>query len=110
MKLPNGDRAIVDPQKIREYCLSTAHPRGRHKARVFASVLGLTIEHSADLCEALLSAARTEDAIPGEGDSYGQRYVLDFSLKGPRGTAKVRSSWIILTREDFPRLTSCYVL
>jgi hypothetical protein len=73
-------------------------------------VLGLTAEHSEDLCEALLQAARTEDAVAGEKDSYGQRYVLDFPMAGPCGTAKVRSTWIILTVEDFPRLTSCYVL
>jgi hypothetical protein len=37
MKLPNGDRAIVDLEKLRAYCLNPQHPRGRHKARVFAS-------------------------------------------------------------------------
>lgn len=37
MKLPNGDRAVVDIVKLTDYCLSTTHPRGRHKARVFAA-------------------------------------------------------------------------
>jgi hypothetical protein len=42
MRLPNGDQAIVEIVKLRDYCLSPTHPRGRHKARVFAAVLGLT--------------------------------------------------------------------
>jgi hypothetical protein len=41
-KLPNPDDAVVDIRKLRDYCLNPAHPRGRNKARVFASVLGLT--------------------------------------------------------------------
>jgi hypothetical protein len=32
----------VDPIKLRDYCLSDQHPRGRHKARVFRARLGLT--------------------------------------------------------------------
>jgi len=42
MKLPNPERAVVDLEKLRNYCLSLSHPRGRHKARVFEAVLGLT--------------------------------------------------------------------
>lgn len=36
MKLPNGEGAIVELAKLRDYCLSQSHPRGRHKARVFS--------------------------------------------------------------------------
>ena len=38
---------------------------------------------------------------------YGQRYVLVFEMIGLRGSAKVRSLWIVRTGEDIPRLTSC---
>src|ERR1043166_1633720 len=41
MRLPNHDRAIIDPQKLENYCLNPAHDKGKHKARVFRSVLGL---------------------------------------------------------------------
>jgi hypothetical protein len=40
MKLPNGERAVVDIRKLRDYCLSAKHRRGRHKARVFEAALG----------------------------------------------------------------------
>ena len=110
MKLPNADRAVVDIEKLRDYCLNPEHPRGRHKARVFASVLGLTERDAGELRAALLAAARTQEAMAQEIDSYGQRYMLDFVMQGLVGEAAVRSGWIIRTGEDFPRLTSCFVL
>jgi Domain of unknown function (DUF6883) len=110
VKLPNGERAVVDIDKLRNYCLNPQHRRGCHKARVFAVSLGLTIDHAAELRAALLAAARDNDATLAERDEYGARYVIDFMTSGPAGQAMVRSSWIIRRGEDFPRLTSCYVL
>ncbi|MBI1832539.1 MAG: hypothetical protein HYR84_13950 [Planctomycetes bacterium] len=110
MKLPNGDRAVVDIVMLTDYCLSPTHPRGRHKARVFAATLGLTATLADLLRDALLAAAGTEEATPSDQDEFGQRYVVDFTVKGPNGEALVRSTWIIRIGEDFPRLTSCYVL
>jgi hypothetical protein len=60
LKLPNGDHAVVDIVKLTDYCLSTVHPRGQHKARVFAASLGLTADQADLLREALLEAAHTE--------------------------------------------------
>lgn len=110
MKLPNSDRAIVDIAKLRNYCLSTTHNRGRHKARVFAAALGLTANDAEQLQAALLTAAQSYEATPTEETEFGQLYVLDFPMSGPAGQASVRSSWIVRHGEDFPRLTSCYVL
>lgn len=110
MRMPNADGAVVDIRKLRDYCLSPDHPRGRHKAQVFRSVLGLTAADAVILHQALLDAVRTRDAVMGEKDQYGQRYVVDFVMDGPAGRGVVRSTWIILSGEDYPRLTSCYVL
>lgn len=110
MKLPNPNRAIVDVSKLRNYCLNPEHPRGRHKARVFAASLGWTQDKATELRQALLSAAADNVATPTEGDEHGQRYVVDFVADGPKGQAIVRSIWIVRQGEDFPRLTSCYVL
>ncbi len=110
MQLPNGDRAVVEMGKLRDYCLNQAHPRGRHKARVFESALGLTHRDAPRLRALLLEAARTTEVDLGDQDSYGQRFVLDFPMTGPLRTATIRSCWIILTGEDTPRLTSCWVL
>jgi hypothetical protein len=110
VKLPNAERAVVDIDKLRNYCLNFDHRRGCHKARVFKASLGLTGEHAEDLRNALLAAAINNNATPVEHDEYGRRYVIDFMASGPSGRAMVRSSWIIRNGEDFPRLTSCYVL
>lgn len=109
MKIPNGERAVVDVRKLREYCLSPTHPRGRHKARVFASALGLSEDDADELREELLQAVANHDARPGEADEFGRRFVIDFVMVRPSGRAVVRSLWIVLAREDFPRLTSCFV-
>jgi uncharacterized protein DUF6883 len=80
MKLPSGNQAVVDAGKLRDYCLSPSHPRGRHKARVFATALGITQADAGFLYAELLAAAREGDATAGDGDEYGQRYVVDFEL------------------------------
>lgn len=109
-KLPNPENAVVEMRKLRDYCLSPEHPRGRHKARVFASALGLTAEDSEELRRALLSATRSQEADPTEQDEYGQRYMLDFVMSTEAGSATVRSGWIVRSGEDIPRFTSCWVL
>ena len=38
MNLPNAERAVVDPAKVRDYLLAAAHPVGRFKARFFVSL------------------------------------------------------------------------
>lgn len=100
----------MDLRKLRDYCLNPAHPRGRQKARVFASALDLGADDATELRDALLFAARSDKAYATERDEHGQRYILDFDMVRKEGTARVRSSWILRSGEDFPRLTSCYVL
>jgi uncharacterized protein DUF6883 len=85
MTLPNAERAVVAIGKLRDYCLNSEHRRGRHKARVFAAVFGLTAEDAEELRQAVLQAARTYDAAAADDDEYGQRYVLDFPLTGVPG-------------------------
>jgi hypothetical protein len=85
MKLPNPERAVIDGSKLRDYCLSTTHLRGRHKARMFAAVLGITAEHVDILRSALEQAITDTEATIGALDEYGQRFVLDFGMAGPGG-------------------------
>ena len=109
MLLPNGERAIVDIRKLRDYCLNPDSPRGSSKARVFISALGLMAADAPKLREKLLDVARTGEAQLGELDMYGQRYTLDFEIETKIGTAVVRSGWIVLRDETTPRLTTCFV-
>ena len=110
MELPNGERAIVPIEKLRDYCLNPAHRVGSHKAHVFEAVLDLTAVDAEVLQQRLLTVARTGDAVVGMRNAYGQRYIVDFEMTTAVGMAVVRSTWIVLVGEDVPRLTSCYVL
>lgn len=109
MKLPNGHRAIIDQRKITEYCLNLAHEDGSHKARLFQALIGLNRGNRSLLLDALRNAAETGDAAIGKSDEYGHRYVIDFELAGPNGTATARSAWIIRIDEEVPRLVTCYI-
>jgi hypothetical protein len=110
VKLPNSERALIDPQKLIAYSLDPEHDEGRHKALLFESLLGISRHNVKLLLDALEQAALTGDAVLGKLDTYGQRYTIDFDFTGPSGTATIRSAWIIRTGEDFPRLVTCYIL
>jgi hypothetical protein len=110
MKLPNCNMAIIPIEKLRDYCLSETHPKGKHKAYVFQSVLGLTQAH-AELFQAYLSQIVCEsEAYLTLEDNYGQRYTIDFEMEHQAKVALIRSAWIIRTHEDFPRLATCFIL
>ncbi len=110
MHLPNGSRAVVDIAKLREYCLNSEHPEGRHKARVFRSTFCMTAGEAEELREMLLAAAHDEDTVESGADAYGRRYIVDFMIRRGGQMAVVRSAWITKIDEVFPRLASCYVL
>lgn len=110
MTLPNGERAIVDVAKLRQYCLDPDHLRGRHKARVFSTALGLGREDAGELKSLLISGAARNEATRVGSDHYGQYFAIDLSVERMQRTATVRSYWIVRHEEDFPRLVTCFVL
>ena len=110
MRLPNGDRADLGT-KLEDYVLNMLHREGRHKARVFESRLGITAANADVLRRALLEGAVTSDEVEAQGDSgFGATYILQFPLTTTKGTGTVLSVWIIRHGEDFPRLTTCYIV
>ena len=110
MLLPNSQHAFIDPRKLADYSLAPDHPVGRHKALLFEHVLGITATDTLVLQEILLHLASHAEAAIGRLDEFGQRYTIDFWLTTASGAATIRSGWIIRSTEDFPRLTTCYVL
>jgi len=110
MKLPNGERADLGT-KLEDYSLTPLHRDGRHKARVFAAVLGITLDTRRMLRDALLHFPATSDAAEARGDNgFGDIFVLRFPLTTETNKAIVMSVWIIRHGEDFPRLASCYIV
>ena len=110
MKVPEAEHAVVDIHKLRDYCLNLTHARGKHKARLFVAMLGITADDAQKLRSVLLEAVRTHDAQLGRRDVYGQRYHVDFELDWHGRRAIVRTAWIIEHDSDTPRLTSCFPL
>lgn len=110
VKLPNAERAFIEIAKLRDYSLSPLHKEGRHKARVFASALGLDASDAEWLAERLKEAVREQECQLGENTPHGQRYLLDFGLRRDQKAARLRSVWNVRPGEDFPRLVTCYVL
>lgn len=100
----------MDIRKIRDYALDPDHEFGKHKARVFAAALGFTVGDAETLHVLLLNAAQAGEVVTADQDEFGQRFIIDFEIERNEFKATVRSAWIVRTDEDFPRLTSCYVL
>jgi hypothetical protein len=70
MRLPHGNRAILDVRKLEDYCLSASHPRGRHKARLFRETLDLQRSDAPWLRDVLLEAARSGEALHVATDTW----------------------------------------
>ena len=108
MRLPNADRAVIDPMKLHGYLLSRSHPVGRFKA-IFFSALGYSSENWQRLEADLRSQHLTHDAAAGKVSRYGQTYEIRATLVGPSGrSVEVVSIWFLLAGEDVPRFVTAY--
>jgi len=108
MRLPNPDRAVVDPAKLRDYLLSYEHPVGRFKAVVFATI-GYRREAWQLFQADLLAIALLDGARIAATNQYGRLFRLQAMLRGPNGRVlSVVSIWLVRAGEDFPRLVTVY--
>ena len=108
MKLPNGNRAVVDERKLREYLLSRSHPIGRFKATVFAAA-GFDAEDWSELATQLRALAAHGDAELAGRSQYGQKYMISGVLRGSQGaTLDVVAVWIVPLPDDAPHLVTVY--
>ncbi|MBY0278561.1 hypothetical protein K2Z84_24785 [Candidatus Binatia bacterium] len=108
MRLPNGEGALVDPAKVRDYLLSPEHPVGRFKAAFFARI-GYGRDDWGRLASDLLKIAKTGDATPGSGNQFGRKYeVRGTLLGGGHRAVEVITVWIVLANETTPRFVTAY--
>jgi hypothetical protein len=108
VKLPFAERAIVDASKVRDYLLSTEHPVGRFKARVFGAA-GYRQRDWSRLHRDFLALATTIDVELTASDKHGQRFVGTGVLVGPNGSLlPVTTIWIIRSGEAEPRFVTAY--
>ena len=110
MLISKAENAVVDIRKLRDYCLNLEHDDGKHKARLFASILGMTAENAEELRQIILEIVKTHEAQLGRQDQFGQRYTLDFTIEWHNKRATLRSGWIIESGSEIPKLTTRYPL
>ena len=108
MRIPNADRAIIDPVKLHGYLLSRSHPVGRFKAAFFHA-LGYSSEEWRQLEADLRNQHLSQDVTLEDQTPYGQKYSIRATLIGPSGSsADVVSVWVVRTREELPRFVTAY--
>lgn len=108
MRIPNADRAIIAPEKLRAYLLNPAHRRGSAKARLL-----LSCGYQADswhILEADLRAQHlTAEVAVIKENVYGRRFEIRAPLATPSGRRIVfQSIWQIDDGTDVPRLITLY--
>ncbi|HEX3484562.1 MAG TPA: hypothetical protein VHT51_05850 [Micropepsaceae bacterium] len=108
--MPQNERAILDIRKIEDYCLNPAHPRGRHKARVFQEALGIKRSDAKWLRDVLLRAACEAEATELARDAFGTRWSQDVTVRRQGKFAVVKTIWILRTEGDSPRFVTCWVI
>ena len=110
MRLQNHERVVITREKVVNYLLSDTHRDGRYKA-VFFRRFGFAVEEWEQLASALREHAVQHDIIRVEVSSYGQRYVIEGSIRSPDGRNPfIRSIWFIEAGEDRPRFVTAYPL
>lgn len=108
MKLPNAEKAIISPEKLRDYVLSLSHPIGRFKA-VFFYKLGYSAENWRLLERDLRNLILSRDVASILETEYGKKFVVQGDITGPENrTVRIVTVWVILRGEDTPRFITAY--
>jgi hypothetical protein len=108
MKLPNADRAIIPREKLIGYCLNPEHPKGKHKARVFQSALGITYENVDYLDDLVRQAAIAGEVVQERSAPFGQEFKVDWTVPG-FDQVQLRTLWIISSDSTIPQLVSAFI-
>jgi hypothetical protein len=107
--LPNFENAFIPIEKLTEYSLNEFHPIGGDKALVFKEVLNIHYYDAEKLISLIHEGLKKNECNLGNKDNYGQRYSVKMEIWNSEKNAIVTTAWIILSDENFPRLTSCYI-
>lgn len=103
-RIPNAERAVIAPEKLRDYLLNREHRRGGSKAMLLYA-FGYRQENWDQQETDLRSQHLTrpfDSKLPTE---YGDRYDIVAALRTPNGRELViRSIWQIDAGSQAPRL------
>jgi hypothetical protein len=108
LRIPNADRAVIDPAKLHGYLLSRSHPIGRFQAAFFHA-LGYSAEGWRQFEADLRDQHLRRDVTLESHTAYGRKYSIRATLVGPAGSsADVVSVWVVRTGEEVPRFVTAY--
>ena len=108
--LPGADRAVVPREKLDAYLLNPEHPIGRHKARVFASALGLRRSDWPYLRNRLETGILQAPVTSVRETPWGRLYEAVVPVEGLNGeTRSVLTVWLVAPR-GAPRFVTAYVV
>jgi Domain of unknown function (DUF6883) len=108
--LPNYSLAIIPPQKLWGYALSPTHKRGKHKARVFQSVLGLEQQDWPYLRDQIIEGLPESEAVLRYDTVKYQKWEVPILVAGRSShQGYVTTGWIVRAEDERPQLTSAYV-
>lgn len=115
--LYNAAKAHIPEGKLVGYALNRNSPRGKNKAAVFASALGLTQEHADILQEQILRGIRSGkyQAERHGTNEYGEGFKVILPITGTNGrTVDVVTIWQYDRKKGsintVPKMTTTYVL
>lgn len=103
-----GDLGI-DLRKLEDYCLDPSHPRGRHKARVFARALGIGRADARWLRDQLLAAGQAAQIEQIGTDRFGTRWCADITVARQDRVSVIRTLWMTRIGQPGVWLVTCWV-
>lgn len=107
--LPRAHEAVIPTEKLVGYALNPEHPRGRHKARVFAPALGIRRTDWRYLHEQLIVGVVDAPVRGTRITPFGVLYDVVVLVDGLNGaTSPVATIWLI-EGEQPPRLVTAWV-
>jgi Domain of unknown function (DUF6883) len=112
--LPRAGAAYGIEEKLRGYSLNTDHPVGSHKARVFRSALGITLDDIDHLVEQMLDGVLVAPITAvRDNPPHGLLCEVLISVQGINDAALdfaiTTTVWEYRSSEDAPRLVSAYI-
>jgi hypothetical protein len=108
MKIPNADRAVIAPEKLRDYLLNPLHRRGGPKAKLLVG-LGYQAAECGQLEWDLRRQHLTHEVSAVTDSEYGVRFEIVAPIVTPSGTRiDFCSIWQIDHGSDVARLITLY--
>lgn len=109
-RLIENKNLIMPEAKLAGYALNPKHTSGKHKAEVFKSALGYTVDNWRDLEENIRNHLNQKNMVVTKTTEFGTNYRNDIEITGPNGNTKVvRTAWLKKADSDEYNLITIYV-